>query len=174
MDAKFKEVCQNIALDKAKWANFCLASRGDDVKRHQRTVFHAEAQRSIGQVVVDRYIETYCRFFGSKDPEQAIQMFQLYKTSLTSALHLAPSDLYSVVIVDVTKLGAVTQDTIDWLIGVTSRIVNDVNSVALIVAPIIDHPAEENGECGERARIEKKMRAKKLCPVLITLIASAA
>ena len=37
---------------------------------------------------------TFCRYFGSKDPEQAIQMFQLYKTSLTSALHLAPADHY--------------------------------------------------------------------------------
>jgi hypothetical protein len=46
--------------------------------------------------------------------------------------------------------------------------------VALVVAPILENPSVENGEAGERARIEKKMRAKDLYPVLISLIACAA
>ena len=146
----------------------------DDVKQHQRAVFHAEAQRSTGQVVVDRYMDKFCKFFGSKDPDQAVQLYQFFQTSLTSALHIAPPDLYTVVIVDLTKFGAVNQETIDWLIGVTARMVTNVNSVALVLAPILDNPSVENGESGERARIEKKMRAKDLWPVLITLIACAA
>ena len=174
MDARFKEVCQKVALDKAKWSNFCAASRMDDVKQHQRAVFHAEAQRSTGQVVVDRYMDKFCKFFGSKDPDQAVQLYQFFQTSLTSVLHIAPPDLHTVVIVDFTKFGAVNQETIDWLIGVTARMVTNVNSVALVLAPILDNPSVENGESGERARIEKKMRAKDLWPVLITLIACAA
>jgi hypothetical protein len=40
-----------------------------------------------------------------------------------------------------------------------------------VLAPILENPTVENGEEGERMRIEKKLRAKNFDPRLITLIA---
>lgn len=172
VDAKYKELCHKIALDTAKWSSYLAASRTDEVKRHQNAVFHAEAQRSVGHMVVDRYMDKYTKFFGNKDAEQVTQVFQMFKKAIMADFRVNKTDVYTVVLVDFTKFGVVSQDMIDWTVGIAGKALEaDPNGVLLCVAPVLENSTVENGEAGERARIEKKLRAKDFWPVLISLIA---
>ena len=170
VDAKFKETVHKISLDISKWSSYLGASRTDDAKRHQNSVFHAEAQKAVGQVVVDRYMDKNTKFFCNKDPEQVTQVFQMFKKSVMSDARLEKQNVYNVVLIDFTKHGSISQDLIDWTIGMASKVADDCNSVVVVIAPVLESSNVEHGEAGERARIEKKLRARDLSPVLITLM----
>jgi hypothetical protein len=146
------------------------ASRTDEVKRHQNSVFHAEAQKTVGHMVTDRYMDKHAKFLCNKDPEQVTQVFQMFKKSLMCDFKLEKNDTYTIVLIDYTKHGTVTQDMVDWTIGIAGRVLEDTNSVVVVVAPVLDNQGID-GETGERARIEKKLRAKDISPALVTLIA---
>lgn len=174
-DAKYKELCHKITLDTARWSSFLSASRVDESKKHQVTVFHAEAQRAIGQVVVDRYMDKFSKFFANKESDQVAQVFKMYKSSLMAEHRLSKADFFTVVVIDYTKYGIISQDMLDWTVGLASKVLdNDPNGVLVVIAPIMENANIEFGESGERSRIEKKLRAKDLTPVLVTLIASSA
>ena len=169
-DAKYKETVHKITLDIAKYSSYLSASRSDDVKRHLNSVFHAESQKAVGNIVVERYMDKNARFFCNKDPDQVSAMFNLFKKSLMSETRLDKQNVFTMVMIDFTKHGAISQDLIDWMVGLTAKVVEDCNSVALVIAPVLESSNVEHGESGERARIEKKFRARDMSPVLITLM----
>lgn len=171
-EAKWKEVQHKISLDRAKWCTYIAATRSDDQKMYERKVFHIESQRTTGNLVVERYMSKCAKFFHSKDPAQIESMFEMFKKSVMSDCKTTIADTYSVVVLDYTKVGVLSQEMLDWSVGVSSKVLDkDPAGVLVIIAPVLENPAVENGEEGERRRIEKKLRAKNFHPVMITLIA---
>ena len=93
-------------------------------------------------------------------------------------IHTPPCDLKikdsivrRICIVDFTKLGTMSKESLDWCIGLAEKIlkVQPSNSCAVIVAPWLVSDSVEDGADGERKNIEQKCKNRNLKTFPITL-----
>jgi hypothetical protein len=83
------------------------------------------------------------------------------------------ASIAELMIVDYTKTGVLTpeelESSLSWAADMLDAELSRRQAV-LVIAPLLESSFVENGEAGERLRIEKKLRAKGFEPYLVSLI----